>query len=831
MLSLLEKKALENLKKTKTFEENFHQKTKEELFFEIRKTQKKIQEENLLGQSFQKIPSNLLQKWFALVKEISFRTIGLKHFDTQLLAGFYLLESSVVEMKTGEGKTLVLTLPASTYGAFGKGCHVITVNDYLAERDQKWMGKIYQELGLSIGLITSQTSFQARKKAYQADITYGTNSEFVFDYLRKNTALSTDTVVQGELYACILDEIDSILIDEARTPLILSEKEEKKKGFFKIVAAKKIISYLESSLDFEINFKTKDIFLKESGYNKINEILGVENLYDGKDSWILEIMNALKAKYLYRQNQDYVVFNKNVFIIDEFTGRIMPDRRWSLGIHEAIEAKENLPIKEKTKPKSSITYQNFFKNYSFFSGTTGTALTEKKEFQDIYGLEVIVLSPMKPILRQDKEDLFFFNETAKWKAIIKEAKQCYEKGQPILIGTTSIEKSEILSDLFQSFNIPHQVLNAKPENIKKESEIIAQAGQAFAVTIATNMAGRGTDILLGGNPSFFAKQSIQKLFERNKNTEIHELLSEYQNDLKALLKDIENLPYSLEECKDTLKNLYHSFFQKNQEKTKKENEKVLELGGLCVIGTERHESRRIDNQLRGRAGRQGDPGSSQFYLSLDDKMLQLFGANRSAITTLFTAFVDKKDAPIESSLLTKSIEDAQKKVENFNAEIRKNLFEYEKILESQRKIIFTLRSSILKDSALTPEFLLKLQEEFRKKQGFSLTSVKEEQKNGFYFPLELDSVKKKSYWVNLELEKTVEDSYQSGFFQKKFKSSTLKLLDLEWKKHLERCSYLKETISWLSYGQKNPIEEYNLQIWQSYNIMIQKISFSMIYFL
>ena len=526
--------------------------TNEQLTERIEKIKKQVLVENL---------DNVIVDWFAIVQEISYRTLGLKHFDTQLLGGLLLHQGKIVEMKTGEGKTLASTLPIALNALSKKGVHVVTVNEYLAERDQKWMGKIYNQLGLTVGLSKSNSSLAEKRQSYLCDITYVTNSELVFDYLRDSSAYQVNEIVQRNFNFCIIDEIDSVLIDEARTPLILSSATNLNNKN-KLYLAKNVINFLEKDKDFQIDEKRREINLTENGYQIIKEKLGKKSLYDTEDPWILEILNALKAKYVFKLNKDYVVLENKVMIVDEFTGRIMSDRRWSLGIHEAIETKENVEINGGTKTKSSITYQNFFTLYPKLSGMTGTGKTTEKEFKDIYNLDVVVLPTAKELKRKDLPDLVYQNELAKWKAVLQKSKECFEKGQPILIGTASVDKSEFLSDLFKLSKIPHQILNAKPENIKRESEIVALAGQRNAVTIATNMAGRGTDIILGGNPDYKTKEEIINLLlenKTNKNEEctllINDVFNEYDNEIlkKQLENEIKNLPYSLDESKKSLK--------------------------------------------------------------------------------------------------------------------------------------------------------------------------------------------------------------------------------------------------------------------------------------
>ena len=681
-----------NISKTliaiKTISNQLVLQSEEELQQKIHQVKKRL----ALGQA---TVEDVLVDWFALVQEVSSRTIGLKHFDTQLMAGLILHEGKIVEMKTGEGKTLASTLPVALNALSKKGVHVVTVNDYLAERDQKWMGKVYRGLGLEVGLIQSSSSAQEKRQNYGKDITYVTNSELVFDYLRDSSASQVEEIVQRPFHFCILDEIDSILIDEARTPLILSTIQgDINKN--KLCLAKCIADILEKEVHFQVDEKRRDINLTEKGYQEVQIGLGKKTLYDVNDPWILEILNALKAKYIFKLNKDYIVLNQKICIVDEFSGRIMEDRRWSTGIHEAIETKENLELGGETKTKSSITYQNFFTLYPKLAGMTGTAKTAEQEFQDIYNLEVVVLPTSRPMIRQDAPDLVYQTEMSKWKAVLAKAKECFTTGQPLLIGTATVEKSEFLSDLFQFANIPHQVLNAKPENVARESEIVGQAGERYAVTIATNMAGRGTDIILGGNPIFQVKQLLWDLFfpetlgplasasseisdsplmetrkrekkEKEKDlietkscqTLIQTLLETYHEKKEKLSEEIQNLPYSLENSETCFQALYKYFYQAQYQEWEKENQDVKNLGGLLVLGTERHETRRIDNQLRGRAGRQGDPGISQFFVSLEDELIQLFGGDN--IRKWVEFLIQDKDIPLESDLLTRSLEDAQKK--------------------------------------------------------------------------------------------------------------------------------------------------------------------------
>jgi preprotein translocase subunit SecA len=882
--------------------EILRQKTDEELLLKAQILKKRATQSKI-------VLDDLLVELFSLVQEVSFRKIGLRHFDSQLLAGMYLHEGKIVEMKTGEGKTLASTLPVALNALTKKGVHIVTVNDYLAERDKNWMGKIYQGLDLSVGLIKSGNNFFEKKKNYDCDITYLTNSELVFDYLRDSSALQSNELVQRPFNYCVIDEIDSILIDEARTPLILSmpEGETNRKKLF---LAKTIANFLEKEIHFELDEKRREINFTEKGYQEVKEKLGKETLYDLEDPWILEILNALKAKHIFKRNKDYILLKNKIVIVDEFTGRVMEDRRWSLGIHEAIEVKENVEIGNITKTKISMTYQNFFPLYPKLSGMTGTAKTAEKEFKDIYGLDVIVLPTAKSMIRNDLADFVYQTEFSKWKAVLIKAKECFQKGQPILIGTSNVEKSEFLSQLFQSSNIPHRVLNAKPENISQESEIVAQAGEPYAVTIATNMAGRGTDIILGGNPSFKVKQVIKDLiidnpffrnqreiqedqeiekksiefFENEKiltilknfnNIENIENIEKHQKELIILLQqiwkeyvkknnnnfekleiEIANLPYSLDNCFPSLKNFYEYLYDKIFLLWEKQNNKVKNLGGLFVLGTERHETRRIDNQLRGRAGRQGDPGFSQFFVSLDDELIKIFGGD--SIRRWLTYLMTDNDVPLESNFLTQSLEKAQEKIEIYNYEIRKNVFQYDEIINSQRKQLFFLRKEIL-NSNLYNELSLRYSEltfdmEQEKQKNIASKTIfdifeKKKQINykSFFFKFEkffpyfnqrLFEKKDNSYelemykeiWISIDFRFASGNVYQNGFFKNTQNQTLLSLIDFYWTEHIERMEYIRDTINWRSYGQQNPLIEYNSEAFLSYKFMLQQVRLSMLYY-
>ena len=820
--------------------------TEEELDAKIEKTKKRGQKEGL---------DNIIVDWFALVQEVSSRKIGLRHFDTQLLAGILLHQGKIVEMKTGEGKTLASTLPVSLNALSNKGVHVVTVNEYLAERDKNLMGKIYNRLGLTTGLVKNEQTNIERQKNYDCDITYVTNSELVFDFLRDSSAYNLDELVQREFNFCIIDEIDSILIDEARTPLILSVPNDDL-NTNKLYLAKAVAKILEKELHFQIDEKRKDINLTELGYQEAKQRLGKKTLYDSDDPWILELLNALKAEYIFKLNKDYIILNNKIVIVDEFTGRVMEDRRWSMGIHEAVEIKEEVAVGGGTKTKSSITYQNFFTLYPKLSGMTGTGKTTEKEFQDIYNLEVLVLPTAKPMIRSDESDLVYQTELSKWKAVLNQTQECYEKRQPILIGTSSVEKSEFLSDLFKVTNIPHEILNAKPENLLRENEIIAQAGKPGAVTIATNMAGRGTDITLGGNPTFQTKQLLVDILLNKKNINesdeklknlIEITIKEYEEKNITLLKeDVENLPYSLdiEKTFKSLRALYNFLYKKVVKTWELENKEVIDAGGLFVLGTERSETRRIDDQLRGRSGRQGDPGKSQFYVSLEDDLIKIFGGD--GIKRWVDYLIDDKDTPLESNILTQSLENAQKKVELYNYEMRKNIFQYDDILNNQRKQLFKSRNQILRED-VCQELFLRSSEIFFDEEIKNNQTILEKQKvqykhktekwfDSYSTHLKTDQrLKEKNafyneIWISNDLRFAESNFYQTGFIKNTRSTIILSIIDFYWTEHLERMGYIRETINWRSYGQQNPLIEYNNEAFNSFKLMFEEIQRCMLYY-
>ena len=634
---------------------------------------------------------DILPESFAVVREASKRALGMRHFDVQLIGGIILHQGRIAEMKTGEGKTLVATLPVYLNALEGKGVHVITVNDYLAKRDSEWMGKLYKFLGLSVGLVVAGMEPYQKQKAYAADITYGTNNEFGFDYLRDNMVIYKNQLVQRGLHYAIVDEIDSILIDEARTPLIISGRAnqssdlyKKANDFVKKLEAKVIVEedvkdYDQAEdnekYDYIVDLKAKSASLTQKGIKKAEQFFGLENFNDLENSTLVHHVNqALRAHGVMKKDIDYIVKDGEVLIVDEFTGRIMYGRRYNNGLHQAIEAKERVKIADESKTLATITFQNYFRMYDKLSGMTGTAMTEEAEFEEIYNLDVVEIPTNKPMVRKDENDVIYKNENAKFNAIVNSIKESHKKGQPVLVGTVSIEKSEKLSKLLNKEGIKHEVLNAKYH--EKEAEIVAQAGKFGAVTIATNMAGRGTDIILGGNSEFLAKEEMRK------SKISHELIEEANTYYETDDKDILN-------ARETFKKLVSKY----DEQIKEEKEKVVNAGGLKIIGTERHESRRIDNQLRGRSGRQGDNGESKFYIALDDDLMKIFGGD--TITKVYNSIGADENMPIESRIISKAVENAQKKVEGRNFSIRKNVLKYDDVMNAQREIIYAQRREVL----------------------------------------------------------------------------------------------------------------------------------------
>lgn len=722
----------------------------------------------------------ILPEAFAVCREAGRRVLNMRYFDVQLIGGMVLHDGRIAEMKTGEGKTLVATLPVYLNALTGKGVHVITVNDYLASRDSEWMGKIYKFLGLSVGVIVHGLNDKERKEAYACDITYGTNNEFGFDYLRDNMKFSLDRMVQRELNFAIVDEVDSILIDEARTPLIISGPSERSTDQY--AHYNKSAIGLEPETHYKIDEKTKSATLTEDGVAEVEKRLNVGNLYDAANIEILHhVTQALRAHTLFKRDVDYVVKDGEVIIVDEFTGRLMPGRRWSDGLHQAIEAKEGAKIENENQTLASITFQNYFRMYKKLSGMTGTADTEAPEFAKIYNLDVVVIPTNKPLARQDLNDVIFKTETAKFNAVVEEIKEEVEKGRPILVGTIAIEKSEKLSHLLKKAGVKHNVLNAKQHD--READIVAQAGRPGSVTVSTNMAGRGTDIVLGGNPEFMAKAKYDP----------EEQAEEYE---QALL-DARRI------CEEDQK-------------------RVLEAGGLYVIGTERHESRRIDNQLRGRSGRQGDPGQTRFFISLEDDLMRVFGGER--ITNVMNRMGMSEDEVIEHKWITKAIESAQKKVEAHNFDIRKNVLEYDDVMNQQRMTIYKLRREILGQENLDDKltdmvdavvgYLLD-QYGPRKKDDFERDELAGQFKNVFgislNYPsgeLDPDTLGQSMYDQVMAHFRNKDEKFSSEIMMQAKKFFMLQTLDELWKDHLLTMDHLREGIGLRGYGQKDPKQEY-----------------------
>lgn len=738
---------------------------------------------------------------FAIVREAAKRSLGMRHFDVQVMGAIALHEGKIAEMKTGEGKTLVATMPVVLNALTGKGVHVVTVNDYLAKRDAEWMGKVYRFLGLSVGVIYPFMSIDERKKAYEADVTYGTNSEFGFDYLRDNMIISPTQLVQRGHHYTIVDEVDSILIDEARTPLIISGPSEESVEPYKL--ADKIARSLTLNEDFEIDEKEKNAALTEAGIRHCEKILGIDDIYaEVETSELLhKIVQALKARHLFKRDVDYVVKDGEVIIVDEFTGRLMYGRRYSDGLHQAIEAKEGVTIGKENQTLATITLQNYFRMYDKLAGMTGTAATEAEEFKEIYGLEVVVIPTHKPMIRCDFPDVIYRTKREKFASVADEIKECHESQQPVLVGTTSIEDSEKLSRLLAARHIPHQVLNAKYH--EKEAKIIAQAGRVGAVTVATNMAGRGTDILLGGNPEFLALEEAQK-----KGIDIEK----DEEDYEAILKEFKRL------CD-------------------KEHEKVVSLGGLHVVGTERHESRRIDNQLRGRSGRQGDPGSSRFYLSLEDDLLRLFGSDK--IQGIMEKLGMKEGESIDHPLLSKAIESAQKKVEQYHFDIRKQLLQYDSVMNQQRTAIYEERKNILLAEDLIEHTWQIITDALNGILEAYFPDDKEADPRGAFLKVKtifgakiaecLSKVDDRSLLP--EVREKMIALLREGFDAKLkelgpeaangiFKMILLRVIDVHWKEHLLAMDELRRGIGLRALGQKDPLLEYQFE---SYNLFQQML--------
>jgi preprotein translocase subunit SecA len=796
---------------------------------------------------------------FALTREASLRTLGLRHFDVQLIGGLVLNDKKIAEMKTGEGKTLVATLPASLNALTKKGVHIITVNDYLANRDQVSMGQIYRFLGYSTGLIQDGMSTSERRENYNADITYVTNYEVTFDFLRDNMALNLSDVVLRPFNYGIIDEVDSILIDEAQTPLIISNNIQT--PIEKYIVAAEITDYLELKTHYKVDEKNKNVILTEEGSKQIEKILNTQDLYDPRDPWIPYIINALKANALYFNNVHYIVQNNRIIIVDEFTGRIMPDRRWGDGLHQAIEAKEKLQIRQKAETVAAITYQNFFLLYPKLSGMTGTGKTTEIEFEKIYNLSVEEIPTARPIQRKDFPDLIYKDQFSKWNAIAKACNKISSTGQPILIGTTTVEKSEMLAQLLKEYKLSYQILNAKPENVRRESEIVAQAGKKGSITIATNMAGRGTDIILGGNINFKIQKKLYDILTLSKNYKLlknrnileasiinqfegssHKFLSVLVSllddekflklsdlDILRLLRENDRISIPIFSYQCSIRFLINELISYNKKPQGQENKIVKNLGGLYIVGTERNDSRRIDNQLRGRCGRQGDPGTSRFFLSLDDNLLRLFGGPK--IQNFLQAQIPD-DSPLEGKFLTKSLDSAQKRVEERAYQQRKNLFDYDDVLNKQRNIVYYERRKILESAFVQPnifafgeqiitELLLEFYEEkFWNQETISLienlfgrnligNQIKDSNSiiNDFDF-YELKIYLFNEFWLTYQ-SKIIELSvYGGGIIENLERTIILINIDRIWREHLQQMTLLREAVGWRGYGQRNPLYEY-----------------------
>ncbi|MDI3519639.1 MAG: preprotein translocase subunit SecA [Caldanaerobacter sp.] len=774
---------------------------------------------------------DILPEAFAVVREAAWRTLKMKHFKVQIIGGIVLHQGRIAEMKTGEGKTLVATLPAYLNALEGKGVHIVTVNDYLAKRDRDWMGKIYEFLGLSVGVILHDMGPAERKKAYAADITYGTNNEFGFDYLRDNMVIYKEDMVQRELNYAIIDEVDSILIDEARTPLIISGVGEKSTDMYKL--ADRFVRTLKKDEDYVVDEKAKAVSLTEKGVAKAEKFFGIKNLADIENMEISHhIQQALKAHAIMKRDRDYVVKDGQVIIVDEFTGRLMFGRRYSEGLHQAIEAKEGVKVERESKTLATITLQNYFRMYKKLAGMTGTAQTEEQEFRDIYGLDVVVIPTHKPMIRIDHPDVIYKTEEAKFRAVVEDIVERHKKGQPVLVGTVSIEKSEKLSAMLKKRGIPHQVLNAKYH--EKEAEIIAQAGRKGAVTIATNMAGRGTDILLGGNPEFIAKR---KMLEEGYSKEIINEAAGYG-------------PVSSEEVRKA-RERYFELLEEAKKETEKEHEEVVKLGGLYVIGTERHEARRIDNQLRGRAGRQGDPGESRFYISLEDDLMRLFGSER--VKNLMDSLGIDDDQPIEHKILTKQIEQAQKKVEGINFDIRKHLLQYDDVMNKQREIIYAQRRKVLegenlKDSIL--EMVRSIIERYVEIYTAGSKYPEEWDIKGLLDHLYDMFLEKDSVVIDVDLDRLDKEVltdiiYEEAVRQYERKEAEigpeqmreierivlLRVVDTKWMDHIDEMDQLRQGIGLRAYGQVDPLIEYKKIAFDMFEDLIHSIQEDTVKFL
>jgi len=822
--------------------------------FELQEKTKELKGRLLKGEA----KKSILPEAFALVREASKRVLGLRHFDVQLIGGLVLDEGKIAEMKTGEGKTLVALLPTFLNALYGKGTHVITVNDYLAKRDAEYVGQVHRFLGLSIGLIQADMEPVDRKANYNCDVVYVTNNELGFDYLRDNMAYSAEEIVQRPFFYCVIDEVDSILIDEARTPLIISGAGETSTE--KYLQTTKLATILKRDVHYNVDEKTQNVTLTNEGVSFCEQALRIVDLYSPDEPWIFYVLNSVKAKELFKRNKNYIINeNGEIIIVDEFTGRTMAGRRWSDGLHQAVEAKENLPIQDESQTLASISYQNLFLLYDRLSGMTGTAKTEEAEFEKIYNLTVVPIPTNRTIRRKDLSDLIYKNQYIKWRCIAQECLEMYNIGRPVLIGTTTIEKSELLAALLSEYKIPYRLLNARPENVESESDIVAQAGCKKAITIATNMAGRGTDILLGGNPTSLTNDLIKELFEDkdrfNNNEFIKSLKIEDPNFLENLrlnYKDLLKTSLSeLEEKTDPTTVLFlqiYNFILNEQKRVViEEGKSILNLGGLHVIGTERHESRRIDNQLRGRAGRQGDPGSSRFFLCLEDKLLRIFGGEQILNIMQNVGFQD--DTPIQSGLLNKSLESAQKKVEAFYFDTRKQLFEYDEAINVQRNTVYAERRRIFEQKSVrnwlvnyaerSLDDLFNRFEIVDDKEKIKFIALKLQNLLGAPFPTEFNIEKDKQQSLRF-LQQQIEITYdlkeiemeliEVGLLRELERNFILQQIDSAWTEHLQKIAFLRDSIRWIAYGQKNPLTEYKKEAFNYFTIMLARIRHRVVFF-
>nr|QCI03961.1 Preprotein-translocase subunit a [Antithamnionella ternifolia] len=811
----------------------------------------------------------ILIKAFAIAKEAIKRATGLLLFDVQLIGAMILNQGQIAEMKTGEGKTLVAMLTAYLNALFNKGVHIITVNEYLAKRDSNLAKQIFGYLNISIGMIEQSMTSQERKKQYLCDITYLTNSELGFDYLRDNMAIQKKDLVQRDFFFAIIDEIDSILIDEARTPLIISGPANNKVTEY--LEANQVAKILSKNIDYEIDEKNKNIILNENGIKKAENILEISNLYDIQNPWIKYILNALKAKEIFIKNKDYIIKNNEIVIVDEFTGRIMEGRRWSDGLHQAIEAKEEKTIQQENKTLASITYQNLFLLYKKLSGMTGTAKTEEPELEKIYKLKVIEIPTNKFNQRKDLSDLVYKTEYAKWKAVANECFDMYQIGRPTLVGTTSIEKSELLAQILKELKVPYNLLNAKPKNIARESEIITQAGRKYTITISTNMAGRGTDIILGGNPDILTKTAllihIHNILNIPKDNTSYKIEAEIKDILNSITKNLltNNLDINIKQIdcsidkiinntkrkdlkSDKIHNIYKEALYKYKQLCQQEKQEIIKTGGLYVIGTERHESRRIDNQLRGRSGRQGDLGSSRFFLSLQDNLLKIFGGEK--ISNLMQNLNIDENMPIESIILNKSLNSAQKKIEAYFYDVRKQLFEYDEVLNNQRQAIYTERKRLLKSNytrdciieyaeSTIEEMLITYNQQINIKNKITILSKISKLlnlniyiNNNILINMEYDDIKCflfEQLRITYDLRESYLEQLRPGLIRQLEKYYLLQQIDYAWQEHLDKISILKESIGWRSYGQQDPLIEYKNEAFNLFINMVTYIRQTVIY--